>query len=39
MRLRERALYSNGFPEEILEEMEEPGVVDTGVDNKGGLVS
>jgi hypothetical protein len=39
MRLRERALYSNGFPEEILEEMEEPSVVDAGVDGKGGLVS
>jgi hypothetical protein len=39
MRLRERTLYSNGFPEEILEEVEEPDVVDAGVDGKGGLVS
>jgi hypothetical protein len=36
---RDGALYSNRFPEEVLEEMEEPGVVDAGVDGKGGLVS
>jgi hypothetical protein len=38
-RLRDRALYSNGFPEKVLKEMEEPGVVNAGVDGKRGLVS
>jgi hypothetical protein len=36
---RDGALYSNGFPEKVLEEMEEPSIVDAGVDGKGGLVS
>jgi hypothetical protein len=38
-RFGDGTLYSNGFPEEVLEEMEEPTVVDAGVDGKRGRVS
>jgi hypothetical protein len=36
---RDGTLYSNRFPEKVLEKMKEPNVVDARIDGKGGFIS